>query len=287
MFNVQCLILNSQFSMSTIKLIAFDLDGTLTNDDKIITPRTMEALRTVQKHGVRLCLSSGRPPYGMRPLAREIGGEVLLLCYNGGYIEIPAVDGKGAPEVLVEKTLPEEVLPKLKAFQDESGFTLMTYYEDTIYTEHPDSPYVAVSARNNKMKVRGIKDFVADTPRPLHKCLMVGAPEARLALEEQMQASLKNMYICHSTPYFIECLPLGIDKGKALEELAARLGIPMQDVMAFGDSNNDVGMLEKAGVGIAMGNAEENVKAVADYTTASNNDDGIALSLRTFFPALF
>ena len=101
--------------MFNYKLLAFDLDGTLTNDDKVITPLTMEALRTVQQHGVKLCLASGRPPFGMRPLAREIGGEVLLLCYNGGYIEIPAVDGKGAPEVLVEKTLPEEVLPKLKA----------------------------------------------------------------------------------------------------------------------------------------------------------------------------
>ena len=281
------IIFNVQFSMFNYKLLAFDLDGTLTNDDKVITPRTMEALRTVQQHGVKLCLASGRPPFGMRPLAREIGGEVLLLCYNGGYIEIPAVDGKGAPEVLVERTLPEEVLPKLKAFQDESDFTLMTYYEDTIYTEHPDNPYVAISSRNNNMRVQGIKDFVADTPRPLHKCLMVGPPEARLALEEQMQASLKNMYICHSTPYFIECLPLGIDKGAALEDLAAHLGIPMQNVIAFGDSNNDVSMLEKAGIGVAMGNAEESIKAVADYTTASNNDDGIALSLRTFFPDLF
>ncbi len=269
------------------QLIAFDLDGTLTNDDKVITPLTMDAMRTVQQDGVKLCLASGRPPYGMRPLAREIGGEVLLLCYNGGYIEIPAVDGKGAPEVLVEKTLPEEALPQLKAFQNKSDFTLMTYYEDTIYTEHPDNPYVAISSRNNNMKVQGVADFVTDTPRPLHKCLMVGSPETRSVLEEQMQASLKNMYICHSTPYFIECLPLGIDKGSALEELAGHLGIPMKDVIAFGDSNNDVGMLEKAGIGVAMGNAEESIKAVADYTTASNNDDGIALSLRTFFPDLF
>ena len=269
-----------------IRLIAFDLDGTLTNDDKIITPLTMEALRTVQKHGVRLCLASGRPPYGMRPLAEEIGGEVLLLCYNGGYVEIPH-SGEGKPEVIMEKTLPEEALPLLKDFQEKSGFSLMTYYEDTIYTEHPDDCYVAVSARNNKMRVERVEDFVRDAPRPLHKCLMVGDPEQRAYWEEQMRETLKDIYICHSTPYFIECLPKGIDKGPALADLAAHLGIDMADVMAFGDSNNDVAMLEKAGICIAMGNAEENVKAVADYTTASNNDDGIALSLRTFFPALF
>ena len=253
-----------------IRLIAFDLDGTLTNDEKIITPRTMEALRTVQRHGVKLCLASGRPPYGMRPLAEEIGGEVLLLCYNGGYVEIPHKDAK--PELIMEKTLPEEALPLLKDFQDRSGFSLMTYYEDTIFTEHPDDQYVAVSARNNKMRVERLEDFVRDVPRPLHKCLMVGDPEKRPYWEEQMREALKDIYICHSTPYFIECLPVGID---------------MADVMAFGDSNNDVAMLKNAGIGIAMANSEENVKAVADYTTASNNDDGIALSLQTFFPELF
>ena len=268
-----------------IRLIAFDLDGTLTNDDKIITPLTMEALRTVQRHGVKLCLASGRPPYGMRPLAEEIGGEVLLLCYNGGYVEIPHQDAK--PELIMEKTLPEEALPLLKEFQDRSGFSLMTYYEDTIFTEHPDDQYVAVSARNNKMKVERLENFVRDVPRPLHKCLMVGDPEKRPYWEEQMREALKDIYICHSTPYFIECLPKGIDKGPALADLAAHLGIDIKDVMAFGDSNNDVAMLKNAGIGIAMANSEENVKAVADYTTASNNDDGIALSLRTFFPELF
>ncbi len=137
------------------------------------------------------------------------------------------------------------------------------------------------------MRVEKVEDFLRDAPRPLHKCLMVGNPEKRAYWEEQMQGALKGMYICHSTPYFIECLPQGIDKGPALADLAAHFGLEMSEVMAFGDSTNDMSMLEMAGIGVAMGNAEENVKAVADYTTASNNDDGIALSLRTFFPELF
>ena len=95
-------------------------------------------------------------------------------------------------------------------------------------------------------------------------------------LEEQMQASLKNMYICHSTPYFIECLPLGIDKGTALEELAAHLGISMQDVVAFGDSNNDAAMLRAVGTAVVMGNADPAVKEIADIVAASNEEDGVA-----------
>ncbi len=267
-----------------IRLIALDLDGTLTNDDKIITPLTMQALRAVQKRGVKICLASGRPPYGMRPLAEKIGGEVILLCYNGGYVEIPHADGTA--ELLMEKTLPEEVLPRLAGFQKESGFSLMTYYEDRIFTEYPDDQYVAVSARNNNMRVVGLKDFVSDAPRPLHKCLMVGDPARRQQWEDRMREAIPELYICHSTPYFIECLPKGIDKGPALSDLAAHLGIDMADVMTFGDSNNDASMLKMAGTGIAMGNAEDKVKAVADYTTASKNDDGIAISLNTFFPDL-
>ncbi|MBO6234511.1 MAG: HAD-IIB family hydrolase, partial [Prevotella sp.] len=134
-----------------IKLIALDLDGTLTDDKKNITPHTLEVLMQVQHQGVRIVLASGRPPYGMRPLARQLHMEQyggIILCYNGGHVEDCATG-----EVYVERKLPEEVIPLLNRFQQESGMTLMTYYEDKIYTEHPDDQYVGISAFNNKMQV--------------------------------------------------------------------------------------------------------------------------------------
>ena len=156
-------------------IIALDLDGTLTNDRKEITPRTRELLITLQRKGARVCLASGRPPYGMRPLAEQLcmadyGG--VLLCYNGGYVE-ECSTGK----VLTERHIDEALLPRLIEWQQETGMTLMTYHEDKIYTEHPDDPYVAQSSRNNKMRVVGVKDFLHDVPRPINKCLMVGSPE--------------------------------------------------------------------------------------------------------------
>ena len=264
-----------------IKLIALDLDGTLTDDKKNITPHTLEALMQVQRQGVRVVLASGRPPYGMRPLARllkmdEYGG--IILCYNGGHVEDCATG-----EVYVEKKLPEEVLPTLHHLQEQSGMTLMTYYEDKIYTEHPDDQYVGISAFNNKMQVVGLTDFVSQAPRPLNKCLMVGPHDKQVIWEKKIQeATSDTLYVCHSTPYFIEILPKNIDKGPSLISLGERLGITPSEIMTFGDSNNDVQMLRLAGIGVAMGNSEDDIKQIADYVTLDNNSDGVAYALKHF-----
>lgn len=276
------------------KLIALDLDGTLTNDRKEITPQTFDALMQVQSQGkksenasphasqgVRLVLASGRPPYGMRPLARQLHMEQyggIILCYNGGHVEDCATG-----EVYVERQLPEDVLPLLHHFQEESGMTLMTYYEDKIYTEHPDDQYVGISAYNNKMQVVGVKNFITDTPRPLNKCLMVGPHDKQVVWESKIrEATKEHLYVCHSTPYFIEILPQGIDKGPSLVRLCERLGISPTEMMTFGDSNNDVQMLQLAGIGVAMGNSEEDIQQVADFVTLDNNSDGVAHALKHF-----
>lgn len=267
--------------MEKIKIIALDLDGTLTNEQKVITPLTELSLMMKQQEGVRLCLASGRPPYGMKPLAEQLrlkqyGG--LLLCYNGGHVE-DCTTG----EVLVEIKLDEALLPELYRFQQLSGMTLMTYHGSNIYTEHPDDPYVLQSSRNNKMEVVKVDNFINDIPRPINKCLMVGSPELVQKWEPVLQQAMEGrMHICHSTPYFIELLPLGIDKGPSLLSLLRKIDMKPENLMAFGDSFNDVSMLKAAGIGVAMGNAEEEIKSIADYVTDSNECDGIAKALQYF-----
>lgn len=258
--------------------LAFDLDGTLTNDAKVITPRTYQSLMQAQHDGHRIILASGRPPYGMLPLCRLLqleryGG--IMLSYNGGHVE-----DLQTGEVLVERQLPEEFLPQLKAWQEESGMTLMSYYEDHIYTEHPEDQYVHQSAKNNNMGIIAVEDFVRDMPRPINKCLMVGDPAKVPFWEEKMQKAMEGkMHICRSTPYFIELLPLGIDKGEALVQLMQHFNTTTDSLIAFGDSYNDIGMIRTARIGVAMGNAEDAVKSVADYITDTNENDGIAQAL--------
>lgn len=263
-----------------IKLIALDLDGTLTNEEKVITPYTYDVLMEAQRQGIRLCLASGRPPYGMRPLAKQLrmaeyGG--MLICYNGGHIE-DCHTGR----VYVEKALDEALFPTLLDFQELSGMTLMTYYEDHIYTQKPDDRYVRQSSKNNNMAIRKVEDFLSEVPRPLNKCLMVGDPEIMPHWERTMKEALGDrMNVMHSTPYFIELLPPNIDKGPSLMELARQLGMTAENVIAFGDSYNDIGMIRLAGTGVAMGNAEDAVKAAADFITKSNEEDGVGDFLST------
>lgn len=264
-----------------IRLIALDLDGTLTNDTKEITPRTMQALMQAQQMGIRLVLASGRPPYGMRPLAKQLRMEEyggILLCYNGAHVEDCATG-----QVYVEHQLPEDLLPTLKEYQDKSGMALMTYYEDKIYTEKPHDEYVGISAYNNKMQVVGVENFIRDTPRPLNKCLMVGHHDKQVIWEPLIrQATADRMYVCHSTPYFIELLPLGIDKGPSLIKLLPQLGLSAENMMTFGDAYNDLSMIQMAGIGVAMGNAEDCILQAADYITADNNHDGVAQAVEKF-----
>ena len=124
--------------MHNIRIIALDLDGTLTNERKEITPHTLAALLQVQRQGVRLCLASGRPPYGMRPLARQLqmeryGG--LLLCYNGGHIEDCQTG-----TTLIEQALPPTLIPYLHQCQHRPGMTLMTHSDDHTHTAHRNDP---------------------------------------------------------------------------------------------------------------------------------------------------
>lgn len=258
-----------------IRLIALDLDGTLTNDEKKITPETKEALMEAQRMGVRLCLASGRPPFGMMPLVEELemaryGG--ILMAYNGGYV-MDCQSGKVITEVILDDSL----LSRLHEYQELSGMTLMTYHNDKIYTEHPNDSYVQISSRNNRMKVVGVENFTRDVPKPVNKCLMVGEPADVPYWEKEMQdAFCGEMHILRSTPYFIELLPLGIDKGPALSAICNAMGMSVGNAMAFGDSYNDISMIKAAGIGVAMENAEDAVKASADIVTLNNNADGVA-----------
>lgn len=264
--------------MNNFRLIALDLDGTLTNEEKVITPKTYATLLDLQLNGVKLCLASGRPPYGMLPLAHhlhmeEYGG--VVMAYNGGFVMDCATRN-----VIYELTLSPSLLPRLHAFQEQSGMTLMTYHSDTIYTEHPSDPYVAISSRNNNMRIEGVSDFVHDIPLPVHKCLMVGDPSKVPYWEHVMQESFgSEMNIMRSTPYFIELLPPCIEKGTALSAIASLLSIDMSDTIAFGDSYNDISMLRAAGIGVAMENADASVKDAADIVTGSNEADGVAQCL--------
>lgn len=268
--------------MNDYRLIALDLDGTLTNAEKKITPRTLSALLEAQLQGKRVILASGRPPYGIIPLAEELelekyGG--FILSYNGGKL----INWQ-TKETIFQQTLPNELLPIIYNCSKSSGFPVMTYIGKEIFTEAPDNKYVAHASFINKMTIHGVSDFLHEIELPLNKCLIVGEPDSLHQLELKMKEEYGHlMGIFRSQPFFIEVVPLHIDKAKTLDVLLKDLGFTRDNLIAVGDGWNDISMIEYAGLGVAMCNAQDEVKEKADYiTTNSNEDDGVAEIVEKF-----
>ena len=263
------------------RAIALDLDGTLTNHEKVVTPKTREALLQAAANGAVIILASGRPTYGIEPVAEclelnQRGG--YILSYNGGNI----VNAKTG-EKLFSQFLPDEVIPELYAYAKEHGHALLGYAGNEIITEMPDDQYVKEESRINKMNIRKVDNlFESLEPHPT-KLLMTGDPTLMLKAEEELVEKLGDrMDIFRSAPFFLELVPKGIDKAKSLTRLLTKINLTPADLIAFGDGYNDLSMLKLAGMGVAMENAAPEVRAEADYVTLSNEEDGVAAALTHF-----
>lgn len=263
------------------RAIALDLDGTLTNHEKVVTPKTREALLKAASQGAVIILASGRPTYGIEPVAECLelnkqGG--YILSYNGGNI----VNAKTG-EKLFSQFLPDEVIPELYAYAKEHGHALLGYAGNEIITEMPDDQYVKEESRINKMNIRKVDNlFESLEPHPT-KLLMTGDPTLMLKAEEELVEKLGDrMDIFRSAPFFLELVPKGIDKAKSLTRLLTKINLTPADLIAFGDGYNDLSMLKLAGMGVAMENAAPEVRAEADYVTLSNEEDGVAAALTHF-----
>ena len=262
-------------------IIALDLDGTLTNSEKIITLRTFDALMKAQREGVRLVLASGRPTFGIAALANQLqladyGGYVL--SYNGGRI----IDWC-KKTVIFSQVVDQKLVPILYDFAEKAQLPIVTYLPDAILASKNEGEYLAEEARINGMPVVVAQNFVEEAMQIAGgstKFLIPGEPELLIQLESEMKAALsEQMEVFRSAPFFLELPPKGIDKAQSLQRLLTHRGLERESLMAFGDGFNDLSMIQFAGQGVAMANAVEEVKSIADFVTTSNEEDGIAHAL--------
>lgn len=263
-------------------LLVLDLDGTLTNSKKEISPRNLQTLLRLQQNGVRLVLASGRPTFGIAPLAdalhmKEYGG--FILSYNGGEI----IEW-GTGSLLYKNLLPDDVLPVLYTAAVRNNQAILTYDNEYILTENPDNEYVHKEAFLNRMKIRAVDDFLEAVHRPLPKCLIVGDPDRLIRTEAELSLRLQGQIsVYRSEPYFLELVPMGIDKAQSLSVLLDKLELTREAMVAMGDGYNDLSMIKFAGMGVAMANAQEPVKQAAEYITLSNDEDGVAAAVEELF----
>ena len=263
------------------KIIAFDIDGTLTNSEKIITQPTKEAILDIQERGYKVVLSSGRPTPGMVKIADDLclnqyGGYVL--SYNGAKI----IDWH-TKEIIYEKELPCSVIPDLYRHAVEGGVGIITYEDNYVVAGTPIDNYMRIESKINQLEIKYVENFPDYVDFTTNKCLMTGEHEILQIVENKLKKRYKSLLsIYFSEPYFLEIMPQKVDKAQSLLKLLNMLGMTNEDMICCGDGFNDISMIEVAGLGIAMENAQDVVKAAADYITLSNDNDGILHVIQKF-----
>lgn len=266
------------------KALVLDIDGTLTNSRKEISPATKAGIQDIMERGHKCILASGRPAPGMRRYERELeldryGG--YLLSQNGARI----LDSSTG-EAIYQKALPLAIVPGLYEFARKHGCGLATHLGDTVISAFAPDRYVSLEARINGMPVRQVEGFPDFVDFDIYKCFMTADSVRAAALEGELREACGDMAaVYRSEPFFIEIVPRGVDKGDSLGRLMEYIGMDREDVVCCGDGFNDISMMRYAGVGVAMGNAQQEVKDAADYVTSSNDADGIVQVIRRFFPA--
>ena len=260
------------------RLIAMDLDGTLTNDQKVITEKTKAVLMAAQRQGIRLALASARPSPGLykeRDALRMQEFEGILMSYNGGRI-VDAATGKVLFETAMDMEQTRWVLRQLEALP------VTPILDDGVqfYVTDKTAYKVDYECRNNNMtctEVENLADFLCFAPI---KILMSVQPEELPDIQRKIAAWLpENLTVVQTAAFYLEIIPSVINKGQGIRDICGVLGLDTAQVITFGDAQNDIPMLQVAGMGVAMGNAQEAVKAAADLVTLSNNEDGIAAAL--------
>ncbi len=264
-----------------VKLIACDLDDTLLNDELAVSQENIEAIAQAQERGLIFTFATGRMYASALPFAKQLDlpPELPLICYNGALIK--RVSG----ETIYEAPLSFDLALDMVRYCTSQGWTTNVYYKDELYVSevNSDVEYYLTIADVPVHEVGDLVKFLEDGQKQLSKVLVVspqGQHAETLALLEERYSD--SAYVLQSKNRMVELTSLHANKAIALKWLTEKMGIKMEEVLAIGDSNNDVDMLREAGIGVAMGNAVSDAKDAADHITTSNNEGGVARAIRDF-----
>ena len=258
-------------------MVIADVDGTLLTEDKVLTQRAQAAVRALRAAGIRFAITSGRPTRGMAMLFDPLELETPVAGFNGGLFV------RRDLSIVAQKTLPAEISRRaLELIRTHELDTWIYCGNDWLITK-PGAPHVAREAWTVKFEPKVVADFddklgnvakivgVSDDHDRVQRC----EADAQAAFGTRATAS-------RSQPYYLDITDKDANKGAVVDYLSAHLGMPPEEIATIGDSPNDVLMFKRSGLSIAMGNASDQVKAQAQMTTASYNDEGFAKAIGRF-----
>jgi Cof subfamily protein (haloacid dehalogenase superfamily) len=254
-----------------VAAVACDLDRTLTWRDGVLPPRTTAALRAARAAGIVVVIATGRMYRSVRPYAEAAGIEAPLVCYQGAAVVEPRTS-----EWLLHEPIPLELAREAISAVEHEGFALNCYVDDDLYvaavTEHARS-----YADFQSIPLHAVGDLLGWIERPPTKLVVVDDPARLDALRPRLEEHFgERLYIAKSLPYFLELASPAISKGTGLAFVAEHLGFTAERTVAFGDGENDLELLGWAGFGIAVENADDKLKARADWICPAAEREGVA-----------
>jgi Cof subfamily protein (haloacid dehalogenase superfamily) len=260
-----------------ISAVLTDVDGTLVTKEKILTPRTIQAVKILRERGIVFTITSGRPPFGMKPLIEPLGLTMPMAAFNGGAIVLPDLS------VLDQRQLPGDLLPGLIDLIEAQGLDIFLFRATDWYVRSLDAPRVSRETSNVQrppIVVANFKDLTADVV----KIVGVSEDQPRVAAcEAAVQKQFgTQVSAARSTPQYLDVTHPSANKGVVIERLSRYIKVPMDQIAVLGDQPNDVLMFRKSGFSIAMGNASDEVKQQADAVTTSFAEEGFANAVEKF-----
>ncbi|WP_409021948.1 sugar-phosphatase [Dellaglioa sp. P0083] len=266
----------------TIKLIAIDIDGTLVNDKKEIAPETITTIKAAKAAGIKVVLCTGRPLTGVTKYLEKLGltsDDDFVITFNGALVQV-----SGSGEVLIHHTLDINDYNIIEETSRELNVHVHAEDQALMYTPNADiSEYSVAESFLVQMPIRFRKPEEMDKNIVISKMMYIDYPEVITRVVKELPAKITdNYYYVQSEPYFLELLNKNASKGNAVMSLADKLGFTKDEVMALGDQGNDLSMIQAAGLGVAMGNAIQEVKDNAQAVTATNVELGVAKAIQKY-----
>ena len=259
------------------KLIALDMDGTLLQSDGTVSKETQEALKQSREQGVMVTLSTGRPFQGVLDYIDQLGLSGPMITYNGAMIV--EVEGR---KIVFHQSLKADDARQVINLGLERDTTIILWSDNKLYVNRYDD-HAKVYEGIAKTKAIVIEDYEQVIKEGITKVLWFDNVEnTNRYLVELVGKVNESVNYCTSRPYFLEFFDGNVSKAEAMAFIGKTYDIKQEEMMAIGDGFNDLSMLEYAGLGVAMGNAEDGVKIKADYVTRSNDDNGIANVIESF-----
>lgn len=263
--------------MQTYSLVFLDIDGTLLDSNHQVMPKTGQILNRLEKRGVPIILCSARSPGGVETVEKQVGLHSPIVCYGGSLI----LDTERS--ILSDTGIKSETAAAFKNFVRDCfpDIAVSAYIYDVWLVDDVNHPTVQREARISQCTpLAGNLQAAVQTIPHVHKLLSIGTQQQITKLQNTATERFPELTLVRSGPTYLEVMPKNISKRAAMEKLREHYNVDREKLVAFGDHFVDLEMLCYAGLGVAMGNAPEEVKQAANRITASNDEEGIYIVLR-------